>query len=159
MSEPIYLDFAATTPVDDRVLQAMLPFFSDNFGNPSSVHRWGQRAERALEQARRDVAEVLNCEPAELIFTSGGSEADNLALRGTALAVREATGANQLVTTPIEHDAVLSTMRQLRDHFGFSLALLPKRWSTSSDPRLQLRPVRWFLKTWNCSPLDCRILA
>ncbi len=125
MPEPIYLDFAATTPVDDRVLQAMLPFFSETFGNPSSVHRWGQRAERALGQARRDVAEVLNCEPAELIFTSGGSEADNLALRGTALAVREATGANHLVTTPIEHDAVLSTLRQLRDHFGFSLTLLP----------------------------------
>jgi cysteine desulfurase len=125
MPEPIYLDFAATTPVDERVLDAMLPFFSETFGNPSSVHRWGQRAERALEQARRDVAEVLNCEPAELIFTSGGSEADNLALRGTALAIREATGANHLVTTPIEHDAVLSTMRQLRDHFGFSLTVLP----------------------------------
>jgi cysteine desulfurase len=125
MFEPIYLDFAATTPVDERVLQAMLPFFSQTFGNPSSVHRWGQRAERALEQARRDVAEVLNCKPAELIFTSGGSEADNLALRGTALAVREAAGANHLVTTPIEHDAVLSTLRQLRDHFGFSLTVLP----------------------------------
>jgi cysteine desulfurase len=125
MLEPFYLDFAATTPVDERVVQAMLPFFSETFGNPSSVHRWGQRAERALEQARRDVAEVLNCDPSELIFTSGGSEADNLALRGTALAVREATGANQLVTTPIEHDAVLSTMRQLRDHFGFSLTILP----------------------------------
>jgi cysteine desulfurase len=125
MFEPIYLDFAASTPVDERVLQAMLPYFSENFGNPSSVHRWGQRAEAALEQARRDVAEVLNCAPAELIFTSGGSEADNLALRGAALAVREATGASHLVTTPIEHDAVLSTLRQLRDHFGFSLTLLP----------------------------------
>ena len=125
MPEPIYLDFAATTPVDERVLEAMLPYFSETFGNPSSVHRWGQHAERALEQARRDVAEVLHCDPSELIFTSGGSEADNLALRGTALAAREATGANLLVTTPIEHDAVLSTLRQLHDHFGFSLSILP----------------------------------
>ena len=119
------MDFAATTPVDERVLQAMLPFFSDAFGNPSSVHRWGQRAERALEQARRDVADVLNCSPAEVIFTGGGSEADNLALRGAALAAREASGADHLITTPIEHGAVLSTLRQLRDHFGFSLTILP----------------------------------
>lgn len=125
MNDPIYLDFAATTPVDARVLAAMQPYFSADFGNPSSVHRWGQQAERALERARRDVASVLNCQPDEVIFTSGGSEADNLALRGAALAAREAGGASHLITSPIEHSAVLSTLRQLRDHFGFTLTILP----------------------------------
>ena len=125
MNEPVYLDYAATTPVDPRVLAAMQPYFSAEFGNPSSVHRWGQHAECALENARRDVASVLNCQPGEIIFTSGGSEADNLALRGAALAAREATGAAHLITSPIEHSAVLSTLRQLRDHFGFRLTVLP----------------------------------
>ncbi len=125
MVDPIYLDYAATTPVDPRVLAAMQPYFSEEFGNPSSVHRWGQRAERALEQARRDVAVALNCQPSEVVFASGGSEADNLALRGAALAAREARGASHLITSPIEHSAVLSTLRQLRDHFGFRLTVLP----------------------------------
>ncbi|MCC6189983.1 MAG: aminotransferase class V-fold PLP-dependent enzyme, partial [Anaerolineales bacterium] len=125
MAEAIYLDHAATTPVDARVLDAMLPYFSTEFGNPSSVHRWGQTAERALEQARATVAQVLNCQPAEVIFTGCGSEADNLALRGAALAERERRGARHLVTTPIEHAAVLGTLRQLRDHFGFDLTILP----------------------------------
>ena len=125
MTDPVYLDYAATTPVDPRVLAAMQPYFSAEFGNPSSVHRWGQKAERALERARRDVAAVLNCQPSEIIFTSGGSEADNLALRGAALAAREARGAAHLITSPIEHSAVLSTLRQLRDHFGFRLTVLP----------------------------------
>jgi cysteine desulfurase len=125
MLDLIYLDFAATTPIDDRVLAAMQPYFSAEFGNPSSVHRWGQQAERALERARRDVAAVLACQPDELIFTSGGSEADNLALRGAAFAAREARGASHLITTPVEHSAVLATLRQLRDHFGFTLTVLP----------------------------------
>src|SRR5260221_3972340 len=125
MNGPIYLDFAATTPLDPRVLAAMQPYFNEAFGNPSSVHRWGQQAERGLERARRDVAAVLNCQPGEVIFTSGGSEADNLALRGGALAAREASGASHLITSPIEHPALLSTLRQLRDHFGFRLTILP----------------------------------
>ncbi len=125
MAASIYLDFAATTPVDPRVMAAMLPYFSLDFGNPSSVHHYGRQAEKALEQARCDVAAALNCQPAEVIFTGCGSEADNLALRGAALAAREQTGANHLITTPIEHSAVLATMRQLRDHFGFELTILP----------------------------------
>ncbi len=125
MADPIYLDFAATTPVDSRVFAAMQPYFTQEFGNPASVHRWGQHAERALERARREVAAVLNCQPSEIIFTSGGSEADNLALRGAALAAREDRGARHLITSPIEHAAVLSTVRQLRDHFGFALTILP----------------------------------
>lgn len=123
--DAIYLDHAATTPLDPRVLEAMLPYFRVEFGNPHSIHRWGRHAEHALETARATVAAVLNCQPSEIIFTSGGSEADNLALRGAALAERERRGANHLITSPVEHSAVLATMRQLRDHFGFDLTVLP----------------------------------
>ncbi len=74
MNERIYLDYAATTPMDSRVLAAMLPYFAETFGNPASVHRYGQRAEAAVDAARETVAGVLNCDPAEIIFTSGGTE-------------------------------------------------------------------------------------
>lgn len=121
----IYLDYAATTPVDPRVLDAMLPYFSEHFGNPSSVHTYGQRAEHAVENARATVADVLACRPEHVIFTSGGSEADNLALRGLAFAARERRGAGHIVCTPVEHDAVIATCRQLRDHFGFELTEVP----------------------------------
>lgn len=125
MSEPIYLDYAATTPVDARVLEAMLPYLREDFGNPSSVHVFGRRAEKALEQARRTVAEVLQCAPAEVFFTGCGSEADNLAVRGLAFTARAARGADHVITTPIEHEAVLATVHQLRDHFGFEVTELP----------------------------------
>jgi cysteine desulfurase len=125
MNDPIYLDHAATTPVDPRVLEAMLPYFSGDYGNPSSVHHFGRRAEKGLEDARRTVAELLNCAPDEIIFTACGSESDNLAVRGAAFAMREQRGACHLVTTPIEHPAVIATARQLRDHFGFELTELP----------------------------------
>jgi cysteine desulfurase len=125
MSPAIYLDYAATTPLEAAVLEAMLPHFSENFGNPSSIHRWGRNAEKVIEQARRDVAAILNCEPNEVVFTSGGTESDNYALRGAALALREAGRGNHLITSVIEHHAVLHTAKQLRDHFGFDLTLLP----------------------------------
>ena len=80
----IYLDYAATTPVDPRVLDVMMPYFSASFGNPSSVHRYGQQAEAAIESARETVASALNCRADEIVFTSCGSESDNLALRGAA---------------------------------------------------------------------------
>ena len=125
MKDPVYLDHAATTPVDPRVLEAMLPYFSSEYGNPSSVHTFGRQAEKGLEQARRTVAELLNCAPDEIIFTGCGSESDNLAVRGGALAAREQRGARHLITTPIEHPAVIATARHLRDHFGFELTELP----------------------------------
>jgi cysteine desulfurase len=125
MNDPIYLDHAATTPVDPRVLEAMLPYFSSEYGNPSSVHTFGRQAEKGLEQARRTVAELLNCAPDEIIFTGCGSESDNLAVRGGALAAREQRGARHVITTPIEHPAVIATARHLRDHFGFELTELP----------------------------------
>ena len=77
----VYLDYSASTPVDPRVVDAMLPYFSDVYGNPSSAHRQGRSSERAIESARETVAQILNCQPGEVVFTSGGSESDNLALR------------------------------------------------------------------------------
>jgi cysteine desulfurase len=125
-SKPItYLDYAATTPVDRRVLESMLPYFQENFGNPSSVHRFGQRAEAALENAREQVARILMCQPAEVVFTSCGSESDNLALRGTAFSARARRGANHLLISPVEHHAVSRTARQLADLHGFELEFLP----------------------------------
>lgn len=121
----IYLDYAATTPLDPRVVEVMQPYFSEEFGNPTSVHGYGQRAEAALEEARQRLAERLNAQPEEIIFTSGGTESDNLALRGVALAARQVRGAAHLLISPVEHDAVAKTGGQLAEHFGFSLELLP----------------------------------
>ncbi|MEX2144057.1 MAG: cysteine desulfurase family protein [Anaerolineales bacterium] len=121
----IYLDYAATTPLDPRVLDAMQSYFSADFGNPSSVHAYGQRAEAALEEARQRVADLLNAQPEEIVFTSGGTESDNLALRGAALAARQQRGAVHLLISPVEHDAVTKTARQLAEQFGFTLELLP----------------------------------
>jgi cysteine desulfurase len=112
----------------------MLPYFTENYGNPSSIHAFGRAAEKAVEGARRDCAEVLNCSPEEIIFTSCGSEADNLALRGAALAARAANGASHIVTTPVEHHAVGHTARQLAGSFGFELTVLPVDEAGRVDP-------------------------
>ncbi len=120
----IYMDYAATTPVDERVLQAMLPYFTETFGNPSSVHTYGQRAEAALEQARRTIAEELNAQPDEIVFTACGTESDNLALRGVALASREAKGAKHILISPVEHHAVTHTAQQLAELYGFKVEYL-----------------------------------
>lgn len=116
----IYLDYAATTPVDPRVLDKMLPYFREFFGNPSSVHRYGQKAENAVEEARETVATVLHCQPGEVIFTSCGSESDNLALRGSALTRRNASGAKWILAAKNEHHAVTKTVMQLEKEYGFS---------------------------------------
>ena len=123
--ENIYLDHAATTPIDPEVVESMLPYFTENFGNPSSVHRHGQRAEAAIETAREKIAAVLSCEPKQIIFTSGGSEADNLAIRGTALARKFDNQADRILITAVEHEAVTKTAKQLRDLFGFRLEFIP----------------------------------
>jgi cysteine desulfurase len=117
----VYLDHAATTPVDPRVLAAMLPHFSQKYGNPSSVHTFGQQADAAVEAARAGVAAVLGCSASEVIFTGCGSESDNLALRGTAFAERERRSADRLLISPVEHAAVLQTARQLQQHHGFQI--------------------------------------
>jgi cysteine desulfurase len=104
----VYLDHAATTPVRPEVLEAMLPFFSVAWGNPSSSHRFGRAARAGLEQGKREVAESLGAEPNQVIFTSGGTEADNLALIGAALAARSHGRPMHVVTSAIEHKAVLA---------------------------------------------------
>jgi cysteine desulfurase len=121
----VYLDYAATTPVDPRVLQVMLPFFSESFGNPSSIHKFGQTAEAALENARETVAQTMHCLPEEIIFTSCGTESDNLALRGSALLARKIRSANHILISPVEHHAVSRTAEQLASIHGFELEYLP----------------------------------
>ena len=126
MSEQkIYLDYAATTPVDPRILDAMLPYFMDDFGNPSSVHTFGQRAEAALEDSRENIAHILGCRSNEIIFTSCGSESDNLAIRGTALAARKIRQANHILISPVEHHAVTRTAQQLAELHNFEVEFLP----------------------------------
>lgn len=122
-NQPIYLDYAATTPVDERVLEAMLPYFREMFGNPSSVHRYGQQAEAALEDARLAVAGLLSARPEEIIFTACGSESDNLALRGTALA-QQKNGRSHILVSPVEHHAVQHTLAQMAELHGFEVELL-----------------------------------
>ena len=122
--ERIYLDYAATTPVHPRVLEAMLPYFNGSFGNPSSVHRYGQKAEAALESARETVASVLHCRPDEIVFTSCGSESDNLALRGAMLAGRK-KNRTWLLTSRAEHHAVSKTAEQLEREYSFHLEWMP----------------------------------
>lgn len=120
----IYLDYAATTPVDARVLNAMTPYFADSFGNPSSVHRFGQRAEAAVESARETVASALHCRPDEIIFTSCGSESDNLALRG-AMMFGLQNDRPWLLTSRAEHHAVSKTAEQLEKYYGVQVEWLP----------------------------------
>ncbi len=120
----IYLDHSATTAVDARVVEAMAPFWTTAYGNPSSIYGLGRRAAAALEDARRRIARILNCQPAEIVFTSCGTESDNLALRGVALAAA-AKGKRHIITAPTEHHAVLHTVADLAEHFGFEVTSLP----------------------------------
>jgi cysteine desulfurase len=125
MKNSIYFDYAASTPVDDDVLASMLPFFSLEFGNSSSIHIFGQKAEAALETARYSCSELLDSQPENIIFTSCGTESDNLALRGTAHQRRKRSGADEIIISPVEHHAVSHTAIQLQDEFGFKLIFLP----------------------------------
>ncbi|MCY4146730.1 MAG: cysteine desulfurase family protein [Chloroflexi bacterium] len=121
----VYLDHSASTPVDARVLQAMRPFFSDVYGNSSSAHQGGRAAERAVEAARERVAALLHCQPAELVFTGGGSESDNLAIRGAAWRSRQLGRSDRLITSPVEHSAVTQTIHQLDSLMGFTAEFAP----------------------------------
>lgn len=116
MSSPVYLDHAATTPVRAEVLEAMLPFFGARFGNPSSMHKWGREARVALDEARERVAATLGATADELCFTSGGTEGDNLAVLGTWRALRGTRPA--VVTSPIEHKAVLAAVHEVAREGG-----------------------------------------
>lgn len=118
----IYLDNAATTRVSDTALSAMLPYFQEQYGNPSSLYAFGQEAKEALERARETVAGLLNCEAREIIFTSGGSEADNQAIRSAA-AIGARAGKRHIISTAFEHHAVLHTLSKLEKE-GFEVTLL-----------------------------------
>jgi len=120
-----YLDYAATTPIDERVYIEMLPLLKEEFGNPSSLHYFGQRAEKILEESRRKMASLLGAEPSEIIFTSCGSESDNLALRGGAIARKLEDDCSKILISPIEHPAVSRTALQLANQHGFVVETLP----------------------------------
>jgi cysteine desulfurase len=119
----VYLDHNATTPVAPEAIEVMVRVLRDDFGNPSSVHRFGQQAKAVLDEARTSVSALIGAEPSELVFTSGGTESDNAALRGVAEAL-EPTGRRHLVATAIEHEAVLVTLKALARR-GWRTTLLP----------------------------------
>lgn len=117
----VYLDYAATTPLDKRVLESMLPYLKDQFGNPSSIHEFGRITRDAVEDARRKLAKMIGAHPSEIIFTGSGTESDNLAIMGYAYSHREK--GNHIITTQIEHNAVLNTCRFLEKN-GFEVTYL-----------------------------------
>lgn len=121
---PVYLDYAATTPVDERVLQAMKPYFCERFGNASSLYSWGREARKAVAEAREKVAALLQASPSEVYFTSGGSESDNWAMKGAAFALRRAGRGKHIITSCVEHHAVLNACRWLEQE-GFEVTYLP----------------------------------
>jgi cysteine desulfurase len=127
----IYFDHNATTPIASEVLDAMLPFLREQYGNASSIHYFGQRARAAVEQARAQLSGLIHCKPEELLFTSGGTESDNLAIQG---AVRASSRARKhIITSVIEHHAVLHTCKAL-ERDGVSVTYLPVDGTGRIDP-------------------------
>ena len=118
----IYLDNAATTPTDARVIEAMMPYFNQIFGNASSMHSYGTRAKEALENSRAKIASYIGCQHDELLFTSSGSESNNMALKGIAFANR--IKGNHIIVSAIEHDCILNTCKWLEEE-GFRITLIP----------------------------------
>lgn len=131
MPKPIYLDYNATTPHDPEVIEAMRPFLETEFGNPSSSHYYGHAPKRAVETARRQVAQLLKCEPQEVIFTSGGTESNNHAIRGLARTGRDK--GNHIITSAFEHPAVLEVCKYLQTE-GFETTYLPVSEDGLVDP-------------------------
>ena len=123
--QTIYLDHAATTAVDPRVVEAMLPHWTRHYGNASSIYGLGRDAQHAMDRARQKAADILNCAPKEIVFTSCGTESDNLALRGVAFERRNRARKNHIITSPIEHHAIGHTVEQLERHFGFEVSYVP----------------------------------
>src|SRR5919106_2677927 len=119
----VYFDHNATTPVDPAAVDVMVRVLRDDFGNASSVHRFGQQAKAVVDEARSAIASLIGADPSEIVFTSGGTESDNAALRGAAEAL-EPTGRRHLIATAIEHEAVLVTLKALSRR-GWRTTLLP----------------------------------
>ncbi len=122
MSKPIYFDNAATTPLDERVLEAMMPFFKEHYGNPSSMHQFGTQTKQYIQDAREQIAQLVQCSEEEIIFTSSGTEANNFALKGIAFS-NKARG-NHIIVSAIEHDCILNTCKWLKSQ-GFYVTYLP----------------------------------
>jgi len=119
----IYLDHSATTPIDPEVVEAMMPYLTSKFGNASSIHHFGQETRAAVDKARHQVASLINCRPNEIIFTSGGTESSNLAIRGLTEAVgQEAKG--HIITSEIEHPSVKTVCEDL-EKLGYAVSYLP----------------------------------
>ncbi len=123
MARPIYLDHAATTPVDPTVLEAMIPYFTEKFGNPSSIYAVARESRKVMDWAHDTVADVLGAASSEIVFTGCGTESDNLALKGAAFANRHK--GNHIITTQVEHHAILHTCEYLEKRFGFRVTYLP----------------------------------
>lgn len=119
----VYLDFAATTPVDPEVFDAMKPYFLEKFGNPSSIHKYGQETKAAIEDSRNTIAKGIGATPAEVVFVSSGTESDNYALKGVASVIQK-KGKNHIITSKVEHHAILETCEYLAEH-GFSVTYVP----------------------------------
>ena len=120
----VYMDHTATTPVSPEVMQAMIPYFSGVFGNPSSVYSYSRKSRAAIEKARSQVANALNADTSEIFFTGSGTEADNWALKGT-LEKGKTAGKNHIITTQIEHHAILHTCEYLKKYEGAEITYLP----------------------------------
>ena len=121
-SKLVYMDHAATTPMREEVLQRMIPFMKENYGNPSSIYTLAQQARNAVDESRRTIAKLIGCRSSEITFTSGGTESDNAAIKGATLAMRHL--GSHIITTSIEHHAVLHTCMQM-EQFGFEVTYLP----------------------------------
>ena len=139
MSNPIYLDYNATTPVDPEVAAVMLPYLQEHFGNPSSSHPYGRRTKAALETARGQVAALLQCRPEEIVFTSGGSESNNYAIKGAAFANR--ARGNHIITSAVEHPAVTEVCRYLAGQ-GFTVTYLPVDADGQVSPEMLAAAIR-----------------
>ena len=118
----LYMDYSATTPVKKEVLDEMMPYFTENFGNASSFHTFGREAKTALDKARGQVANLINAKPNEIYFTAGGTESDNWAIEGVAFAHR--SKGNHIITSKIEHHGILHICEYLEKHHGFEVTYL-----------------------------------
>ncbi len=138
----IYLDYSATTPIAPPVVEAMQPFFSETFGNAASAHEYGRNAAAALDEAHTVVGCAIGARSSEIVFTGCGTESDNLALRGAALAARRSGRGNHIISSPVEHHAVEATVEQLHELYGFDVTMLPVDGCGRVDPDDVKRAIR-----------------